>query len=409
VRQRRTQLEREFIQIATYAMIYVGVAMNVMTSVVVALGVWAAEMFPVLFLAVHIIGTVATFGPAWVLVRRGRARWAIWAMLLVGTIMLFAQMWILRDPSVLALLPVVSVLPTLVLPWRWMLLYLTAVVVVFWGLVLSIPGWTGAIFDWWTIMWLFALLGLAFIVVGAKIQHVWDRFAKESVGHEQHAAEHARLLVEAQHAEELAVERERNRFTREFHDRLGSAFTSIGVRAQVGLQALREDKQVSIGEARAALLNIQQLADTGVERLRQAIRNLRDDGIIQCSLPDLIQRELDQSNGDRTGFVAQLECTEPFPALRPYVAEGLLRIVQEALTNVQRHAQATAVTVYLQLQDEASLVLTIEDNGTGCDPERMTAGFGLQGMRERVEGMGGTMQLWTAPGQGFQIVVEVPL
>jgi signal transduction histidine kinase len=89
---------------------------------------------------------------------------------------------------------------------------------------------------------------------------------------------------------------------------------------------------------------------------------------------------------------------------------ALYRVAQEAMTNVARHARATRVDLMVERRDDLAMVM-IEDDGAGFDPSRVQGGdhFGLLGMRERAEALGGNLTLETSPGKGTVIVVEVPL
>ena len=84
------------------------------------------------------------------------------------------------------------------------------------------------------------------------------------------------------------------------------------------------------------------------------------------------------------------------------------RIVQEALTNVVKHAQASQLSVQL-LTKPQSLYVQVFDNGKGFDPSKNTTGFGLRGMRERAIALGGTRQIWSSPGVGCRVSVILPL
>ncbi|MDT8427041.1 MAG: ATP-binding protein, partial [Methyloprofundus sp.] len=86
------------------------------------------------------------------------------------------------------------------------------------------------------------------------------------------------------------------------------------------------------------------------------------------------------------------------------------RIIQECLTNIVRHAQATEVIISLhRATDSAQLHLCISDNGQGCHPEQITSGFGLLGIQERIKSLAGDFDLQSEPGQGMTINAYIPL
>ena len=87
----------------------------------------------------------------------------------------------------------------------------------------------------------------------------------------------------------------------------------------------------------------------------------------------------------------------------------LLHVVQEALTNVRRHSKARNAEVKLRTDDEAVVVIEVADDGRGFDATSMRAGVGLSAMRERVEGLGGAIEVSSRPGEGTKVMVKVPL
>ena len=116
----------------------------------------------------------------------------------------------------------------------------------------------------------------------------------------------------------------------------------------------------------------------------------------------------------RTGIRADLTQDRMDVRMSSHVELGAYRIIQEALTNVAKHAHAGTCQVFVQRLAH-SLLLTVEDDGVGVNPARRSApadghrGLGLVGIRERVSGMGGTFQLEGAVGRGTRLTVELPL
>jgi signal transduction histidine kinase len=111
---------------------------------------------------------------------------------------------------------------------------------------------------------------------------------------------------------------------------------------------------------------------------------------------------------DRTGIAvsAELKFAErPIPRL---LSENVYRILQEALTNVAKHARSPTVRVLLRVNDE-QLSLSVSDRGVGFDPQASTAGFGLLGMRERAELLGGRHAVRSRPGAGTEVEVLLPI
>lgn len=212
---------------------------------------------------------------------------------------------------------------------------------------------------------------------------------------ERVARESLRRVVAAQ-------EVERRRLARELHDETGQALTSI----LLGLRSLEEFVD---GESeRAAVAHIRQLAVQTLQDVRRLAVELRPKALDDFGLVAALER-LTAGFGEQTGlavdFVAGFGDTE----IPGEVATALYRIVQEGLTNVVKHAAATRVSV-LVTRKNGGVVLVIEDDGRGFDPEDAPGdGFGLQGMRERVDLLGGTLRVESREGAGTTIAVEVPL
>jgi len=220
----------------------------------------------------------------------------------------------------------------------------------------------------------------------------------------QQALAHERSLN--QQIEAMAAIEERNRIAREIHDSLGHSLTALTVQLQAASSVLQTDPV----QAQVFLTQAHQLSKTAIQEVRQSVKALRVDQPAQQSLEAMI---LDLAEGFRqvTGItpIVQIDLKK---SVSLSVSTTVHRIVQEALTNISKHAQATQVQIDLVTIRQASgdcLCLTLKDNGKGFDCHQHTAGFGLQGMRERVTALAGELHLTTALGTGCQIEVRFPL
>lgn len=217
----------------------------------------------------------------------------------------------------------------------------------------------------------------------------------------------AELHRQVQH---LAILTERERIAREMHDGMAQ------VLGYVNTQTLAVKKLFADGrnaEGHKELTRMQQMVRELYADVREGIVGLRiASGMGQGLLPAL--REYLERYRDMSGIEVVFEAPSAVESLRvPASAElQLIRIVQEALSNVRKHAMATSVTVAL-VDKGSELRVEVVDNGQGFDPSRLSPRgwprFGLQTMRERAEAVGGTFQIFTAPGQGTRVVVSVPL
>ncbi|OXM65502.1 sensor histidine kinase [Amycolatopsis vastitatis] len=207
-------------------------------------------------------------------------------------------------------------------------------------------------------------------------------------------AEVARLSREA------GTAAERERLAREIHDTLAQGFTSIVTLAQAIESELDTDPA-------AARRHVELAARTARENLAEArtmVAALAPADLTSGSLVDAVRRQADRL-ADETGLTVRYEVDGPLPALGMPGEVVLLPGAQEALNNVRRHANASAVSVRLSVVD-CSVRLSVRDDGTGFDPDHVT-GFGLRGMRSRAEQVGGTLSVRSGPS-GTELTLEVP-
>lgn len=242
----------------------------------------------------------------------------------------------------------------------------------------------------------------------------WDRFTPETllllsaVGAQLGTAiERARL---AQQAVALAAAEERNRIAREIHDTLAQGLTAIALHLEAAevLAATRPElAQRKIAQALT-------LTRSSLEEARRSVLDLRAAQLEGRTLPEAL-RLLGQQQAEETGIAVAVSVTLGTGRLTLAQENGLYRIAQEALTNVRKHAQATAVTLRLE-QADALARLTIEDNGRGFAPELRqsgppigSSGFGLTGMSERAHLLAGTLDIHSAIGAGTRVTASIPI
>ena len=197
-----------------------------------------------------------------------------------------------------------------------------------------------------------------------------------------------------------AQELERRRLARELHDETGQALTSI----LLGLKAVEDAK--SPEDARAAAAEVRELVVTTLQDVRRLAVELRpkvlDDYGLQAALERLVEAYAEQ-----TGIAVDLATQLGEERLPTEAETALYRIVQEALTNVVKHAEARRVSILVTRRGR-EVAAVIEDDGCGFDPERHDGGFGLLGMEERLALLDGRLTIESAPGTGTTLVAEVP-
>jgi two-component system, sensor histidine kinase and response regulator len=204
-----------------------------------------------------------------------------------------------------------------------------------------------------------------------------------------------------QRIEELATLEERNRIAREIHDSLGHLLVGLNVQMETALALWDEQPD----RALTFLTKAKQLGSEALAATRQSVADLRFDPLAGRSLEAgiaALATNFYETTAIRPTYQMQLDAP---PSHR--VSSVLYRIVQEGLTNVCKHAQATAVTIQLQ-SSSTELSLVLQDNGQGFDPQANRSGFGLQGMQERITALGGNLAISSNPGSGCCIRVTLP-
>ena len=208
--------------------------------------------------------------------------------------------------------------------------------------------------------------------------------------------------VRALDVQRAALE-ERAHLSRELHDGLAQNLWLAKLKA--GRLAAVPDLGL---EAEALVEELGSAIDAGLAEAQQAVAALRIVDEPAGAMWDVIERYVDDF-ADRFGLRAEVDCPTGRSGLAPRAEAELLRIAQEALNNVRRHADATVVRVQAAIRD-GHLELLVGDNGRGFDPESVAEGsFGLASMRERTALLGGELRIDSRPQDGTRIHVLVPL
>ncbi len=201
-----------------------------------------------------------------------------------------------------------------------------------------------------------------------------------------------------------AREEERRRIARELHDELGQRLTAL----KLEMTACQRDHPNPEAGERAQFM--QEMLDDTVASARRIAMDLRPLMLDDLGLPEAIDWLVKEFKR-RTGIEVDNQLGEGLRELSPNLSTALYRIVQEALTNITRHARATRVSLMLECHGQ-ELMMTIQDNGVGFvkgPHSRLPGSFGLLGIRERVLMLGGRLAVDNAPGGGARLVVHAPL
>jgi signal transduction histidine kinase len=219
-----------------------------------------------------------------------------------------------------------------------------------------------------------------------------------------HSLEHRNRQLARLSARMVAQhEEERRRIGRELHDETAQVFSAV--RMELGL--IRQDSSPDVS---GRLEHVLSLTDTGIQSIRNVTQRLRPSLLDDLGLIPAL-RSLATEFEERTGVEVQLETHGQMPALSKDAELALFRAMQEALSNVMRHAGASRVDIALGA-DGAMVALEVRDDGRGAPADPASRGpdhMGLTGMQERIAALGGTVTLESPTGGGFRVRAAIPL
>lgn len=202
-----------------------------------------------------------------------------------------------------------------------------------------------------------------------------------------------------------AQEEERRRVAREIHDGPAQAMANVVFRADVCERLI----DTNLERTKAELKDLREQVRLCLKETRKIIFDLRPMTLDDLGLVPTVRRILEMFK-DRTGVVAEIRIFGEEKRLDAHVETGLFRILQEALSNIEKHAQATVATVRMEFTLKAVTAI-IEDNGQGFDIEYPadSDSFGLMGMKERIDLLDGELTIQSRRNEGTKITVRVPL
>jgi signal transduction histidine kinase len=257
--------------------------------------------------------------------------------------------------------------------------------------------------------------------VGTRHQHEFDIEEQElltAIGNQIAVAiENARLYAEVQQKEQLrgkllkkvitAQEEERKRIARELHDDTSQALTALLYAAEEGTE------MCDLAEVKEMLGGMRRLTVRTLDGVHKLIFDLRPTMLDHLGLVPAL-RWFSQSRLEPTGVRVTIEEKSAPRRLPTEIETALFRVVQEAINNIARHAAARNVYISFHLDDKA-VTVELEDDGIGFDMVELALspdsgqGLGLMGMQERIEVLGGEMEITTATGYGTQVEIRVPI
>ncbi|MDF9877213.1 sensor histidine kinase [Cellulosimicrobium cellulans] len=213
----------------------------------------------------------------------------------------------------------------------------------------------------------------------------------------ENAGLHAQLVVQAR---ESGAQDERQRLAREIHDTLAQGLAGIITQLQAAERSVHAPGETDAHVARAL-----RLARSSLAEARRSVQALGPQELGRAHLPDALRTLTERWSHDHD-VRAHVEITGVREPLSPAIEVSLFRVVQESLTNVAKHAEASRVGVTLSYAG-AEVLLDVRDDGRGF-AAGVGTGFGLTSMRQRIRGVGGHLEVQSAPGEGTSVSARVP-
>ncbi len=198
----------------------------------------------------------------------------------------------------------------------------------------------------------------------------------------------------------VSAAQERNRIARDLHDSVGHALTALNFQLQTAMKCKADANQAQL------LTEAHNLVKIATKEVRESVKALRSDALETQSLDALIE-SLVQDFESTTGILPEVYIDLPIQ-LPSHLVAPIYRITQEALNNIRKYAQATAVQIHICTTAKGAYLI-VRDNGRGFDVKSVCGGYGLQGMHERVAVLQGSLQIESQPGSGCCISVGIPL
>jgi len=239
-----------------------------------------------------------------------------------------------------------------------------------------------------------------FLAVGFSISYLMSRLREQQQSLE---TANIRLIHHASTVEHLATSRERNRVARELHDTLAHTLSGLSVQLETTKAYWEVDQQKAHSMLEKSLASIR----SGLDETRRALKALRASPLDDLGLV-LAVTTMIEGTAERTNLALDLSMMDKMPALSPDVEQCVYRVAQEAVANVVKHANAETLAVKLEFID-GKVTLIVHDDGVGFDIEKSknTSHFGLAGIRERAQLIGGELNVISKPGFGTTIYLTI--
>ncbi len=291
--------------------------------------------------------------------------------------------------------------PLVLIAWQYSFRAVIRFSISFFFITLLLPVWIFGLRDpkWLDVIDLSLSSSVTFVLVGYIITKLVNAQREKQ---QALTRVNKQLLDHAATVEQLAISHERNRLARDLHDTLAHTLSAVTVQ----LEAVDSAWDYAPAQARELLRKSLGNARSGLGETRRALRALRSAPLEDLGVV-LALRTLAESTAARHELDLQLDLPDTL-VLPPELEQNIYLIAQEALSNVAHHADARTLWVRLDRQDEL-ITLKITDDGKGFTAARRDAigHYGLQGMKERAEMIGGTLNVTSTPGRGTTVLLQI--
>lgn len=196
-------------------------------------------------------------------------------------------------------------------------------------------------------------------------------------------------------------EEERQRLSQELHDEFGQSLTAIKVMAIAANRPLADSEKISSG--------IAEICNHLMLVLRSMMQQLHPLVLTELGLRAALEDMLQHWAERNPELDLQIHCSDAVELLDKHQAIQVFRVIQECLTNVIRHASAKQMCIELQQVPAGFFLLTVQDDGLGCDLKQIQHGFGLLGIKERIRSLNGELAIFSKPNQGMTLSARIPL
>lgn len=223
-----------------------------------------------------------------------------------------------------------------------------------------------------------------------------------AINHLTEVLEHTRQQNTALTQHSLKIqEDERQHLSQELHDEFGQSLTAIKVLATTAAHGESDTRKITD--------SITDICDHLIAVVRTMMKNLHPLVLNELGMKATLEDMVNQWRDRNPGLSISLHCGDEIDYLELHYNIQLFRVIQECLTNINRHAQATQACIELEIDEEDNILLQVSDNGVGCEQNTINSGFGLLGMQERIKSLEGIFLVQSESGQGVTVKASVPI